>query len=107
MDELLKLTKSNNFIDIQRFVNRDQNNKNFFDCQLKLINTKNAISINTLPFMKEEFISGARKQIYLALKILKEATGAKITSYKLKTALLKVIRRQTDYMMIGEAVLNV
>ena len=57
--------------------------------------------------MKEEFISGARKQIYLALKILKEATGAKITSYQLKTALLKVIRRQTDYMMIGEAVLNV
>ena len=107
LDELLKLTKSNNFIVIQRFVNRDQNNKKFFDCRLKLINTKNAISINTLPFMKEEFISGARKQIYLALKILKEATGAKITSYQLKTALLKVIRRQTDYMMIGQAVLNV
>ena len=57
--------------------------------------------------MKEEFISGARKQIYLALKILKEATGAKITSYQLKTALLKVIRRQTDYMIIGETVLSV
>ena len=31
LDELLKLTKSNNFIDIQRFVNRDQNNKKKFD----------------------------------------------------------------------------
>ena len=107
LEELLKVTESNNFIDIQKFVNRDQNDKEKLDCRLKLINTKNAISINALPFMKEEFISGARKQIYLALKILKEATGAKITSYQLKTVLLKVFRRQPDNMKIGEAVLQV
>ena len=54
-----------------------------------------------------EFISGAHKQIYLALKILKETTGAKITSYQLKTELLKVIRRQRDNVKIGETVLKV
>ena len=105
--KLLKVSESNTFIDIQRFVNRDQNDKEKLDCRLKLINTKNAISINALPFMKEEFISGARKKIYLALKILKEATEAKITSYQLKTLLLKVFRRQPDNMKIGEAVLKV
>ena len=63
LEELLKVTESNNFIDIQRFVNRDQNGKEKLDCWLKLINNINAISINAQPF-----ISGARKQIYLELK---------------------------------------
>ena len=60
-----------------------------------------------MPYLREEFISGARKRVYLALKILKEATGAKITSYQLKTDLLKIFRRQPNNMRIGEAILKV
>ena len=107
LDELLKVTETENISpNIVKFEDRFKY-KEELDCRLKLIHPKNAISINSMPYLREEFISGDRKRIYLALKILKEATGAKITSYQLKTDLLKVFRRQPENMKIGEAVLEV
>ena len=77
------------------------------DCRIKLISPKNAISIHSEPYLKEEFISGARKTVYLALKILKALTGAKITSYQLKTDLMKTFPRQPYDLKIGKAILKV
>ena len=105
LDELAKITNIED-INIERFENWTQYVQKV-DCRLKLISPKSAISIHAEPYLREEAISGARKKIYLALKILKEATGAKATSYQLKTALLKVFRRQPTDINIGEAVLKV
>eukprot|EP00092_Neocalanus_flemingeri_P034369 GFUD01037376.1.p1 GENE.GFUD01037376.1~~GFUD01037376.1.p1 ORF type:complete len:357 (-),score=57.22 GFUD01037376.1:60-1130(-) len=73
-------------------------------CRLKMISPGIVTTSNSEPFMREESLTGVRKKVYLALKILKEITGAKITSYRLKASILKVFPRQPDKMNIGEAV---
>ena len=109
LDELLKVTKIHHIRkNVETFEGRNKDKNDCeIDCRMKLINPKNVISIHSQPYLKEEFISGPRKKVYLALKILKELTGAKITSYQLKTDLMKTFPRQPLDLNIGKAILKV
>jgi len=80
------------------------NSPDTYLCRLKMIGPGTVIASNSQPFMKEESLTGTRKKIYIAMKVLKEITGAKITSYRLKASVLRVFHQQPDEMKIGEAV---
>ena len=68
---------------------------------LKLLS--NGTASNGQPFISEESLTGTSKKVYIALKILKEATGAKITvSYTY--SVVKVFPRQPDKANLGKSV---
>ena len=76
-------------------------------CRLKLLSPGTVIASSGEPFISEESLTGTRKKVYIALKILKEATGAKITSYRLKASVVKVFPRQPSRSNLGKSVSKV
>jgi len=103
LDELAKTTDTN-LVRTETLAILGNKSPDTYLCRLKMIGPGTVIASNSKPFMKEESLTGERKKIYIAMKVLKEITGAKITSYRLKASVLQVFPQQPDKMKIGEAV---